>query len=67
MVLERIPQVERISISMPNVHYFGFDFSKFPRIPGLKEQCSGDVYNPVDKPSGQIKSTLHRGMIQSKL
>jgi len=67
MVLERIPQVERISISMPNVHYFGFDFSKFPRIPGLKEQCSGDVYNPVDKPSGQIKSTLHRGMIQSRL
>jgi len=67
MVLERIPHVEKISISMPNVHYFGFDFSKFPRIPGLDGKCSGDVYHPVDKPSGQIKSTLARGMITSKL
>merc|ERR1739846_89445 len=67
MVLERIPQVKRISISMPNVHYFGFDFSKFPRIPGLNEKCSGDVYNPVDKPSGQITSTLARAMLTSKL
>jgi len=67
MILERVPQVEQVSISMPNVHYFGFDFSKFARIPGLSGKCSGDVYNPVDKPSGQITSTLHRGMVQSKL
>jgi len=67
MIMERVPQVENISISMPNVHYFGFDFSKFPRIPGLDGKCSGDVYHPVDKPSGQITSTLTRGMITSKL
>eukprot|EP00092_Neocalanus_flemingeri_P045093 GFUD01050234.1.p1 GENE.GFUD01050234.1~~GFUD01050234.1.p1 ORF type:complete len:307 (-),score=97.24 GFUD01050234.1:119-1039(-) len=67
MILEKIPQVEKISISMPNVHYFGFDLSKFPRIPGLEGKCSGDVYLPVDKPSGQITSTLARGMITSKL
>merc|ERR1739844_81481 len=67
MILEKIPEVDKISISMPNVHYFGFDFSKFPRIPGLKEKCSGDVYNPVDKPSGQITSTLARSMLTSKL
>jgi len=67
MILEKIPQVEQISISMPNVHNFGFDFSKFPRIPGLEGKGSGDVYHPVDKPSGQITSTLARGMITSKL
>ena len=38
---------------MPNVHYFGFDFSKFKRMPELSStKGSGDVYNPVDKPSG---------------
>jgi len=67
MILEKIPEVDKISISMPNVHYFGFDFSKFPRLPGLSEKCSGDVYNPVDKPSGQITSTLARAMLTSKL
>merc|ERR1711936_646102 len=67
MILEKIPEVDKISISMPSVHYFGFDFSKFPRLPGLSEKCSGDVYNPVDKPSGQITSTLARAMLTSKL
>jgi len=66
-ILEKIPQVEKVFISMPNVHYFGFDFSKFPKIPELAEKCSGDVYHLVDKPSGQITSTLSRGMITSKL
>jgi len=67
MILEKIPQIEKISMSMPNVHYFGFDFSKFPRIPGLEGKMSGDVYAPVDKPSGQITSTLSRTQITSKL
>lgn len=66
-VLEKIPQIDTISISMPNVHYFGFDFSRFPRIPGLAGSKAGEVYNPVDKPSGQIKSTLARTDITSKL
>merc|ERR1712215_569727 len=67
MILEKIPQIEKISMSYPNVHYFGFDFSKFPRIPGLEGKMSGDVYLPVDKPSGQITSTLSRTQITSKL
>ena len=53
---------------MPNVHYFGFDFSKFKRMPELSStKGSGDVYNPVDKPSGHITSTLSRQSLVSKL
>jgi len=67
MVLDKIPQVEKISISMPNVHYFGFDFTRFPRIPGLASSKAGEVYHPVDKPSGQIRSTLARADIKARL
>lgn len=28
LVLERVPQVDSITIGMPNVHYFGFDFTR---------------------------------------
>merc|ERR1719481_2321808 len=67
-ILEKIPQVEKVSIEMPNVHYFGFDFSKFKRMPELSStKGSGDVYNPVDKPSGHITSTLSRQSLVSKL
>jgi len=52
---------------MPNVHYFAVDFSKFTRIPGLKDSAAGEVYGPVDKPSGQIKSTLGRADLKSSL
>lgn len=67
MVLDKIPQVEKISISMPNVHYFGFDFTRFPRLPGLTSSKAGEVYHPVDKPSGQIRSTLARADIKARL
>ena len=67
-ILEKIPQIESVSIEMPNVHYFGFDFSKFKRMPELSStKGSGDVYNPVDKPSGHITSTLSRQSLVSKL
>jgi len=66
-ILGAIPQVESVTIAMPNVHYFGYDFSKFKKLPELTGECSGEVYNPVDKPSGLITSTLARENIQSKL
>ena len=28
---------------MPNVHYFAVDFSKFTRIPGIKDSAAGEV------------------------
>merc|ERR1712059_129193 len=66
-ILRQIPEVETITISMPNAHYFNFDFSKFGQLRGqLSKPGLGDVYYPVDKPSGMIVSTLGREQI-SKL
>ena len=31
-----------------------------PLIPGLTGEASGEVFQPVDKPSGLIRSTLSR-------
>jgi len=67
LVLEKIPQVDKISIHMPNKHYFDVDFSRFPRIPGLMAAGAGSVYSPVDKPSGMITSTLARADLRSRL
>ena len=40
LILEKFPKIESVSMEMPNVHYFGFDFSKFKRIPGLLAKVS---------------------------
>jgi len=65
-VLDEIPQVEEVTMSMPNRHYFPVDFSKFP-INGLQGEGAGQVMLPVDKPSGLITSTLSRGQLKAKL
>merc|ERR1711988_1403989 len=67
LILEKFPKIESVSMEMPNVHYFGFDFSKFKRIPGLLDKTGGEVYNPVDKPSGHISSALARQDLRSKM
>ena len=59
-ILETLPAIESVSLAYPNVHYFGFDFSRFSGIPGLTGEESGEVFLPVDKPSGLIRSTLSR-------
>lgn len=66
LVLQTIPQVDTVSITMPNRHYFLVDFTKFP-IPNLRGPGSGEVLMPVDKPSGLITSTLSRKDFQAKL
>ena len=53
-------QVSEVMMSMPNRHYFGVDFSKFPDIPEVQGEGAGQVLLPVDKPSGYITSTLSR-------
>jgi len=58
-VLEKVPQISSIKMTMPNVHYVKFDFSRFPQITGLAAS-KGEVYEPLDKPSGTIRSTLVR-------
>jgi len=65
-VMEKIPQVEKMHIKMPNRHYFPIDLSKFP-IPGVHGPGAGEVLLPVDHPSGQIASTLTRNQFKSKL
>jgi len=65
-ILDNIPQVESVTMSMPNRHYFAVDFTKF-QIKGLQEKGAGEVMLPVDKPSGMITSTLSRSALKAKL
>lgn len=58
-VLEKVPQIASITMSMPNVHYIEFDMSRFPLVPELATK-KGEVFQPLDKPSGNIRSTLVR-------
>lgn len=49
---------------MPNKHYYAVDLSKFE---GMENVENNEVFLPVDKPSGNITSTLGRADIKSKL
>ncbi|XP_037795200.1 uricase-like [Penaeus monodon] len=61
--LKEIPQLTQVKVTMPNKHYFGVDLSKFPEVGTTK---NNEVFLPVDKPAGNITSTLGR-KLQSKL
>ncbi|XP_076091082.1 uricase-like [Mytilus galloprovincialis] len=63
-VLSKIPQVEKMEITLPNVHYFGMDYNKFTKI-NLKDY-KNEVYMPTDKPSGNISARIQRSRL-SKL
>ena len=65
-ILHEIPQIEKIYMAFPNVHYFNVDLSKFPKSVG---GCTGnnEVFQPVDKPSGYITLTLGRKDLLSKI
>jgi len=58
-ILDSFPKVERVTIDMPNRHYFGIDFTKFP-IPEVQGEGAGEVLLPVSDPTGYITSTLVR-------
>nr|CAD7448629.1 unnamed protein product [Timema bartmani] len=57
MALDKVPQIRRIEMHMPNKHYFTLDLSKFP---SLVKGENKEVYQPVDKPSGIIHAVLER-------
>nr|CAD7432478.1 unnamed protein product [Timema monikensis] len=57
MALDKVPQICRIEMHMPNKHYFTLDLSKFP---SLVKGENKEVYQPVDKPSGIIHAILER-------
>ncbi|XP_058394376.1 uricase [Diceros bicornis minor] len=52
--LSRVPEIEDIEISLPNIHYFNIDMSKMGLI--NKEE----VLLPLDNPYGRITSTVKR-------
>ncbi|SPP79648.1 uricase [Drosophila guanche] len=63
-VLDVIPQVSVISMTMPNKHYFNFDTKPFQQIvPG----DNNEVFIPVDKPHGTIYAQLARKNLNSHL
>ena len=53
-VLERIPEVDHITLSMPNLHYHEIDLARF----GLNS--SGRLFLPTDEPHGHIEATVAR-------
>ncbi|XP_065083643.1 uricase [Ochlerotatus camptorhynchus] len=68
LALESIPEISSIDMTMPNKHYFNFDFSKFPKLMEGQELKEETVYLPVDKPAGIIYAQLDRKSVtKSKL
>lgn len=55
-----------VNIEMPNIHYYPFDISKFPKVVQGENK---EVFHPVDKPNGNIFSQLARSDVglQAKL
>ncbi|XP_058453819.1 uricase [Malaya genurostris] len=67
-VLQSIPEISSIDMTMPNKHYFSFDFSKFPKVINGDELKEETVFLPVDKPAGIIYAQLDRkSTMKSKL
>lgn len=63
-VLDAIPEVSVISMTMPNKHYFNFDTKPFQSVvPG----DNNEVFIPVDKPHGTIYAQLARKDLNSHL
>ncbi|KAG1671111.1 Uricase [Nymphon striatum] len=56
-IMKKFPQVERIKVTMPNMHYFKFDFSKFRSLPYKDDNT---VFVPQTNPSGLIVTEAYR-------
>lgn len=57
--IARIPQIDKVEITLPNKHYFDVDFSKFPKL-DFSGCENNQVYMAVDKPSGNIHAIVRR-------
>ena len=53
-VLDTVPEIAEISLSMPNIHNIPFDLSKL----GLKN--NNEIFVPIDEPHGTIEGTITR-------
>lgn len=56
-------QIAVVNIEMPNIHYYPFDMSKFPKVIQGENK---EVFHPVDKPNGNIFSQLARVQVSIK-
>ena len=57
LIFARLPLVSDVSMELPNVHAYEFDFA---RLPALQLRNEGRVFQPTDKPSGNIKASFTR-------
>lgn len=62
-ILAAVPQIAVVNIEMPNIHYYPFDISKFPKVVQGENK---EVFHPVDKPNGNIFSQLSRVQVTLK-
>ncbi len=54
LVLERVPEIVRVELKMPNVHFLGLDLSRFGRA------GQNAVFLPTDEPHGEIEAVIVR-------
>lgn len=59
--LKQIPQVANVTLSLPNIHHFLYDFNRF----GLEN--NGVIFYPTDDPSGLIKCRVSRSVFHNQL
>lgn len=56
-ILEKVPEIRAINMTMPNKHYTAFDYKPFEEVvPGV----NNEVFVPTDKPYGIIYAQLDR-------
>lgn len=53
-VLQRVAEVERIHLVMPNKHHLPIDLARF----GLENR--NEIFVPTDEPHGLIEATIAR-------
>ncbi|CAG9099995.1 unnamed protein product [Plutella xylostella] len=59
VVLEKVPEITWVKMTMPNKHYLNIDMSKFPANV-TKGDPKHQIYQPTDKPAGLIYAQLRR-------
>jgi len=61
-VLQSCPEVEKVSLALPNIHYFLVDFKQF----NTNMTNNNEVFFNVDGPHGQIEGTVERKNLRTR-
>ena len=54
LALERVPEIDSVSLRLPNLHYFTYDLSRF----GMTNE--NEIFYPAPNPHGDISATVTR-------